>query len=437
MTASDSASVCVTKPVHAQDPENPRTSGTPNDQSTKSHHARSDWATSAHNPLNWSSARRWTIIVVLAITNFVAAMTTAYEPGLDQILHDFHAQEKDSLGALSISIYTLGYCIGPLIVAPVSEIYGRIWLLRVAYVVFPLTLIGCGASRSIGAFIASRAIMGFAGIVFLLLSAAIVPDIMPKERRGISMGAMLTGAGLSLGPIMGGYIVERTTWRWIFWACAITFGLLAAVGCYILTETYSPVLQRRVDQSGDDSETRAQASSATSQHNLHVSSPIKQLSARIIAIFKGPWVRPAQMLIQSPIVLLFAIYTTVTQGYLLLVFATLGLVYQDHYHFSPGASGLAYLGLAFGLTISQFTLGHLSDKHIARMAHLHGVHKPEDRLPPLLIGALIIPFSLLAYGWGTHTHWIVPILGSALFAVGYMCTYLPVMMYLIDTYTHV
>jgi MFS family permease len=53
-------------------------------------------------------------------------MTTAYEPGLDQILHDFHAQDKDSLGALSISIYTLGYCIGPLIVAPVSKIYGRI-----------------------------------------------------------------------------------------------------------------------------------------------------------------------------------------------------------------------------------------------------------------------------------------------------------------------
>jgi len=111
-------------------------------------------------------------------------MKTAYEPGLDQTLHEFYAQDKDYLGALSISMYTLGYCIGPLIVAPISEIYGRIWLLRAAYLVFPLTLVGCGASRSIGAFIAFRAIMVFAGIVFLLLGAAIVPDIMPKERRG-------------------------------------------------------------------------------------------------------------------------------------------------------------------------------------------------------------------------------------------------------------
>lgn len=141
------------------------------------------------------------------------------------------------------------------------------------------------------------------------------------------------------------------------------------------------------------------------------------------------------MFIQSPIVLLFAVYTTITQGYLLLVFATLGLVYQAHYNFSPGASGLAYLGLAVGLTISQFTLGHFSDKYVARMARVHGTNRPEDRLPPLLIGALIIPLSLFAYGWGTHTHWIVPIISSALFAIGYMCTYLPIMMYLIDTYT--
>jgi MFS family permease len=204
--------------------------------------------------------------------------------------------------------------------------------------------------------------------------------------------------------------------------------VLAVVGCSILTETYHPVLQKRAKPSSS-SKTNAQDPSVQS-------SPIKRLSAQLITIFRGPWMRPAHMLIHSPIVLLFAIYTTITQGYLLLVFATLGLMYQDHYHFTPGASGLAYLGLATGLTISQFTLGHLSDKHIAHVARLNnGTHKPEDRLPPLIIGALIIPVSLLAYGWGTHTHWIVPILATALFAIGYMCTYLPVMMYLIDTYT--
>lgn len=69
---TDSAPVCIAKPTDAQDPEKPPTSSAPSGKSTASHHAGSDWATNARNPLNWSSARRWTIIVVLAITNFVA-----------------------------------------------------------------------------------------------------------------------------------------------------------------------------------------------------------------------------------------------------------------------------------------------------------------------------------------------------------------------------
>ena len=46
-----------------------------------------------------------------------------------------------------------------------------------------------------------------------------------------------------------------------------------------------------------------------------------------------------------------------------------------------------------------------------------------------------MPFSLLAFDWGTHTHYIVPIPSSTLFTIGYMCISLPIMMYLIDTYT--
>lgn len=107
-----------------------------------------------------------------------------------------NAEDKHSIGTLSISIYTLDYCIGPLIVAPVSEICSRIWPLRVAYLVFPLTLVGCGASQNLGAFVTCRAIMNFAGIIFLLLGAAIVPDIMPKDRREFALGVILSGAGL-------------------------------------------------------------------------------------------------------------------------------------------------------------------------------------------------------------------------------------------------
>jgi predicted MFS family arabinose efflux permease len=126
-------------------------------------------------------------------------MTTAFEPGLDQMMHDLHSDSK-SLAALTVSIYTLGYCIGPLIVAPISEIYGRLWLLRVAYVVFPMTLVVCASSHSLALFTVFRALMGFAGIIFVLLSPAIVPDLMAKEKRGLAMSVMTTGVSLVSRP---------------------------------------------------------------------------------------------------------------------------------------------------------------------------------------------------------------------------------------------
>ncbi|KAF2686895.1 MFS general substrate transporter [Lentithecium fluviatile CBS 122367] len=121
-------------------------------------------------------------LILLSVTNLFAAMTTAFELGLEDVMHDLHAHSK-SLGALTISIYTPGYFIGPFIVAPVSEVYGRLWPLRVAYVMFAVTLVICASSQSLTLFAIFRAIMGFAGIIFVLLGPAIVPDVIVKEKE--------------------------------------------------------------------------------------------------------------------------------------------------------------------------------------------------------------------------------------------------------------
>ncbi|KAF1978150.1 MFS general substrate transporter [Bimuria novae-zelandiae CBS 107.79] len=383
--------------------------------------AKDEWCSDTTNPINWSSRRRWTILLLLTITNLVAAMTTAFEPGLDDVMRDLHAHSK-SLEALTISIYTLGYCIGPIIVAPISEVYGRLWPLRVAYVMFPVTSVICASSHGLVLFAIFRAIMGFAGIIFVLLGPAIVPDVMMKEKRGLAWSIMTTGAilGPTLGsPIMGGFIIERTSWRWTLWSCAIAFGVLSPTAFFILEETYGPVLQAR---------TRTE----TELDNRPVIE--EPLRVRVAAIFKGPRVRPARMLIHSPIVLLFAIYTTITQGYLLLLFATLGTMFQDVYHFSPQGAGLAYLSLTVGFIIGQFVIGPYSNSYSSKMERRSGVHKPEYRLPPLNAGALIVPAGLFWYGWGSHLHWMMLIFGSAIFAVGYMSAFLPSMTYLVDTY---
>lgn len=62
--------------------------------------------------------------------------------------------------------------------------------------------------------------------------------------------------------------------------------------------------------------------------------------------------------------------------------------------------------------------------------------KPEDRLPPLVPGAVLIPIGLFWYGWALemHAHWLVPLLGTAVFGAGIIFSFIPAQMYLIDVF---
>ena len=122
-------------------------------------------------------------------------MSTSYEPALPQMMEDFNSID-DNLASLSISVYVLGYCLGPLGIAPFSEIHGRLPMLRGAYIVFLVTLVLCGFSNHIEELICLRVVMGFAGVVFVLLGPAMVSDIIAEERRGLALSIMTMGLAI-------------------------------------------------------------------------------------------------------------------------------------------------------------------------------------------------------------------------------------------------
>lgn len=126
------------------------------------------------------------------LTESRATCTSAFEPALPSIMAGFHSK-NDSVASLTVSIYTIGYCLGPLIIAPMSELYGHVTVLYPGYVGFMLALAVCGSSRSLLLFIVFRAIMGFAAITFVLLGPAIVADLIPRERRGFALSIMSAG----------------------------------------------------------------------------------------------------------------------------------------------------------------------------------------------------------------------------------------------------
>ena len=99
-----------------------------------------------------------------------------------------------ALGFFAVSIYSIGYVRGPLLVAPISEMYGLLYVVFPAYLIFMISLAVCGAGEHFPLFIVFRAIMGFAGIGFVLLGPAVVADLMPVERRGLALSVMVSGS---------------------------------------------------------------------------------------------------------------------------------------------------------------------------------------------------------------------------------------------------
>lgn len=149
-------------------------------------------------------------------------------------------------------------------------------------------------------------------------------------------------------------------------------------------------------------------------------------------------VRPTKLTLLSPINILLSLASAFIYGILYLLLTTFPLVFESQYGFSPGISGLTYIGLGVGNLVGLAIFSMTSDRYIGYRS-AQGKLKPEDRLPFFLLAGPLIAAGLFWYGWSAdnaaHVHWIVPILGSSFVGLGNMFFFLPVMGYLVDAFT--
>lgn len=101
-----------------------------------------------------------------------------------------------------------------------------------------------------------------------------------------------------------------------------------------------------------------------------------------------------------------------------LYFGAYPLIFQGRYHWGPGFSGLAFVGIGIGVIFSFLTAGY-SNKIYLRLKEKRnqGDVYPEGRLPLAIVAALLVPGSIFWFAWSgfARIHWIVPILSGVPF----------------------
>lgn len=381
-------------------------------------------------PLNFASRKKWLIVGLLSTITFITPFASSIlAPGIGSLDRDF-GNQNTIVGALTVSMYLLGYVIGPLFLAPLSEIYGRKPVLGAANVFFCVWQIGCALAPNISALIVFRFLSGVGGAGCLTLGAGVISDVFRTDERGFAMGIYTLGPliGPTLGPLIGGYLAQSIGWRWDFWIV-----LIVAVTITALTEIFNRETNPRVLMERKVALLRKELGRDDLRSCYGAAGPQPSQST----ILWNGLVRPTKMLFLSPLVFFLSLYIATTYGLLYLLFTTIPIVFQETYEFSLGSTGLVYIALGVGNFLGWIYITLRSDVEIVRRTRANGgVFEPEMRLPISVWFGAGLPITFFWYGWTSFykTHWIVPVLGLMPFSIGIIGVFLPITTYLVDCY---
>jgi EmrB/QacA subfamily drug resistance transporter len=160
---------------------------------------------------------------------------TVVIPAVPAIAADLHG-----FGHLSwiLTAYLLPATVATPLYGKLSDIYGRRALLLPALVIFVIASGLCAAAHTLTQLIIFRAFQGLGGAGLMSMAQAAVADVIAPRERGRYQGYMASTWGVAsvAGPILGGWVTDQFSWRWIFWV-NIPIGLIAILLCHQALKT--------------------------------------------------------------------------------------------------------------------------------------------------------------------------------------------------------
>ncbi|KAG5290066.1 MFS multidrug transporter [Histoplasma ohiense] len=378
------------------------------------------------NPLNWSMFWKWAVALLTSFGGLVTLMSGAMlAPALDSIGKDLNTSPDTT--NMCLSIFVLAFAFGPMVLAPMTEIFGRrhVWIVCSAWYVIWNGV--CGFATSQGLMLSARLLAGLGASAEFAVSNPVLGDTWRPEERGRSfaIATFIPLLGPAIGPILGGVITNSVGWRWLFWVLSIFDAILTISAIWLFPECYEQLLLHR-------KAIKLRKETGRAYHtrwDIH-SQPLTQKLKRSV-------VRPVWMLVTQPIIQLVSLFLAYNFGTLYFVLTSFASIWITQYHQSVSASGLHYIALVIGSTIGAQLGAALTDRLWAFLKkRAGGETAPEYRIPLMIPGSIVIPISLFWFGWTAETmqKWIVVDIAAAVFNFGIIMSTHSQQQYVMEAY---
>ncbi|MCJ1285099.1 hypothetical protein MMC26_004437 [Xylographa opegraphella] len=378
------------------------------------------------NPRNWPIWYKGVVLGFISWSTWVVVVySTSYTTGLAEMQTDFHISSEPVV-TLGVTTYLIGLAIGSVVLAPISEIYGRRPVYMISMFLFMILIIPCGLATSLAEVLVVRFFGAIAGSAMIANAPGTISDITDDKYRALAFSIWSIGPlnGPVFGPVIGGFVTQYLGWRWTNWVVMI----ISAVGWIfvcILRETYSPALLVR----------RAAARRAETANPRWWSRYDQKLP--LIALLRVNLSRPFVMAVTEPICIFWNIYIAIIYGILYLCFVAYPIVFTEIRGWSDGFSGLAFTGVGIG-SLCIILLEPL----IRRMIQSHkkdpetGAVTPEAMVSIVCIAAVLAPVGELIFAWtcAPPVHWVWPILAGIPFGAGNTGVFIYASNYLAGSY---
>ncbi len=201
-------------------------------------------------PTAEASRRPW----ILAATILGSSIVFINSSTVNVALPTFQRQLGASVGEIQwiINGYLLSLSSLMLIGGALGDLLGRRRIYLTGTVLFALASVWCGLAPNVEQLIVARIVQGIGGAMLTPGSLAIINATFPKADRGRAIGLWsgFTALTSALGPVVGGYIIDAFTWRWIFFILLPFAVLVIVLSLWWVPESRNASANRRIDWLG-------------------------------------------------------------------------------------------------------------------------------------------------------------------------------------------